>query len=259
MKSQELILDSGCRSRIVCDKVSSVGLHDVPLKTCVNAYNSVSPVIRQSVAEISMLDKRGVSHVLNLGDCLHVPHHSRTLLRVSALGQKGAKVVFEDTCDLRSSDNVSFPFVRMNGLYVTKVSSIFSAIFSSTPKVNPDLWHCRLGHNIEHDDQKLIELVEGIKLHHSSFSGCFCDIFAENQLNRKSLSSIVTSRKSSKMQMVYSDVRVSIETTFLGGHWYVVSFIDSYNRFACTYFMKHKWEALEKFGQSGMDEGVPET
>ena len=76
-----------------------------------NANNSVSPVKGQGVAKISLLNKRGVSHVLNLGDCLYVPDQSRNLLSVSALGQKGAKVVFDDTCKLRCSDKVSFPFV----------------------------------------------------------------------------------------------------------------------------------------------------
>ena len=62
-----------------------------------NANNSVSPVKGQSVAKISLLDKQRVSHVLNLSDCLYVSDHSRYLLSVSALGQKGAKVVFDDT------------------------------------------------------------------------------------------------------------------------------------------------------------------
>ena len=33
--------------------------------------------------------------MLNLCDCLCVPDHSRNLLSVSELGQKGAKVVFD--------------------------------------------------------------------------------------------------------------------------------------------------------------------
>ena len=62
-----------------------------------NANNSVSLMEVQGVAKSSLLDKRGVSHVLNLSDCLYVLDHSRNLLSVSALGQKGAKVVFDDT------------------------------------------------------------------------------------------------------------------------------------------------------------------
>ena len=50
-----------------------------------------------------------------------------------------------------------------------------------------------------------------------------------------------------------------METTYLGGHRYVVSFIDSYSRFARVYFMKHKSEVLEKFRQFCIDEGVPKT
>ena len=67
-KSKELIFDSGCTSHIFCDKDFFVELHDVSSKICVNANNSVSAVKGQSVAKISLLDKRSVSHVLNLSD-----------------------------------------------------------------------------------------------------------------------------------------------------------------------------------------------
>ena len=66
-------------------------------------------------------------------------------------------------------------------------------------------------------------------------------------------------RKSSKLELVYFDVRGPMETTFLGGHRYVVSFIDSYSRFARAYFMKHKSEVGKKFRQFCVDEGVPQT
>ena len=63
-KSKQLILDSSFKSHIVCDKDFFVELHDVSSKICVNANNSVSPVKGQDV-KISLLDKRGLSHVLN--------------------------------------------------------------------------------------------------------------------------------------------------------------------------------------------------
>ena len=96
-----------------------------------------------------------------------------------------------------------------------------------------------------------------MKLQNSSFSESFCDICAANKLNRKPPSSKMALRKSSKLELVYSDVRGRMETTSLGGHRYVVSFIDSYSRFARAYFMKHKSEVLEKFRQFCIDEGVP--
>ena len=101
-------MDSGCTSHIFCDKDFFVELHDVSSKNCANAKNSVSSVKGQGIAKISLLDKQGVSHVLNLNDCLHVPDHSQNLLSVSSLGQKGAKVVFDDICELRCSDKVLF-------------------------------------------------------------------------------------------------------------------------------------------------------
>ena len=128
-------MDSGCTSHIFCDKDFFVELHDVSSKICVNANNSVSPVKGQGVAKISLLDKRGVSHVLNLSDCPYVLDRSRNLLSVSALGQKGAKVVFDDACEFRCSDKISFPFVQENGLYVTKVFQFVLQAFLSRVKL----------------------------------------------------------------------------------------------------------------------------
>ena len=175
---------------------------------------------------------------------------------MSALGQMGAKIVFDDTCELRCSDKVSFPFVQRIGLYVTKAFSVCSSNFSSTCKVDLDLWHCRLGQNSKRDVQKLSKSVQGMKLHNSRFSESFCDICGANKLNRKPPSSKITLRKSSKLELVYSDVRGPMETTSLGGHRYNVSFIDSYSRFARAYFIKHKSEVLKKFRQFSIDEGV---
>ena len=66
-------------------------------------------------------------------------------------------------------------------------------------------------------------------------------------------------RKSSKLKLIYFDVRGPIETTSLGGHRYVVSSIDSYSRFDRAYFIKHKSEVLEKLRQFCIDEAVLKT
>ena len=257
-ESNELILDSSCISHIICDNDFFVEVM-MFFRKFVWMQISVSPVKGQSVAKIFLLDKRGASHVLNLSGCFYVPDHSRNLLFLSAFGQKGAKVVFDDTCQLRCSDEVPFPFVQRNGLYVTKAFSVCSSIFSSRCRVDLDLWHCRLGHNNKSDVGKLSKSVQKRKWHISSFSESFCDICAANKLNRKPTSSMMALRKSSKLELVLSDVRGPMETTPLGGHRYVVSFIDSYSRFVRAYFMKHKSEVLEKFRQFCIDEGVLKT
>ena len=77
----------------------------------------------------------------------------------------------------------------------------------------------------------------------------FCDVCAENKINRMPASSKITLRRPSKLELVYSDDRGSMETTFLDGQCYVVSFNDSYSRFACAYFMKNMSVLLEKFRQ----------
>ena len=50
-----------------------------------------------------------------------------------------------------------------------------------------------------------------------------------------------------------------METTSLGGHRYVVSFIWQHSRLARAYFIKHKSEVLQKCRQFCFDEFVPRT
>ena len=151
---------------------------------------------------------------------------------------------------------VNFSCQRI-GLYVTEAFLVCSSNFSSTCKVDLDLWNCRLSHNNKRDVQKLSRSVQGMKLHGSSSSESFYDICAANKLNRKPPSSKLPLRKSSKLELVYSYVRVPMQTTPLGGHRYVVSFIDSYSRFARAFYIKHKSDVLEKFRHFCFDEGVP--
>ena len=61
-------------------------------------------LIKGKVLRKFVLEKRRVSHILKLIDCLCVPDHSRILLTVSALDQWGAKVLFHDTCEIHCSD-----------------------------------------------------------------------------------------------------------------------------------------------------------
>ena len=96
-----------------------------------------------------------------------------------------------------------------------------------------------------------------MKLHNSSFSESFRDVGAANKLNKKPPSSKMALRKCSKMELVYFDVRGQVETTSLGGHRYVVNFIDSYSRFARAYFRKHNSKVLEKFRPFCIDEVIP--
>ena len=116
-----------------------------------------------------------------------------------------------------------------------------------------------MGLNNRRDVEKITKSVQGMKLHNSSFWESFCGLCAGNKLNRKPPSSKMASRKSSKVELVYSYVRGPMEFTSLGGYRYVMHFIDSYSRFARAYFMKHKSEGLEEFRQFCIDEVVPKT
>ena len=156
---------------------------------------------------------------------------------------------------------IKFPFLLLKRMVCTwlKLFQFGRQCFSSIPKTDLDLWHCRLEQKIRRGVQKLSKLFGGVKLHISIFFEFSCDICAKNTLNCKALSSEIVSRKSFKFELVNSVVRVLMEASSLGGHRYVVSFIDSYNRFARAYLMKHKSEVLKKIRQFCFDEGIHRT
>ena len=83
----------------------------------------------------------------------------------------------------------------------------------------------------------------------SSFSESFCDICAANKLDRKPPSPKMALRRFSTSELAHSDVRGPMKITYLGGHRYAMSFIDSCSRFVRAYFIDHKSEVLEKFRQ----------
>ena len=54
-------------------------------------------------------------------------------------------------------------------------------------------------------------------------------------------------KKSSKLDLVFTDILGPMPTTSLGGNRYAISFTDSYSRYSAVYFLKSKEECLDKF------------
>ena len=91
--------------------IFSVEVHDVSLKVCVNAFDTVWPAKKQGVAKLFLLNKQVVSRVLTMIDFLYVPEHPRSLLSLSNFVHKCARALFDDFCEFRCCDEVSFLFV----------------------------------------------------------------------------------------------------------------------------------------------------
>ena len=139
-----------------------------------------------------------------LSDYLYVPDHWRSFLGVSALGQKGENVVFDDICELRCFDEIPFPFVQKKDLYVTKVISFCFLMFPSTPQVDLGFWNCKLGNNRKSDVQNYRNA--GKEMNNSFFYLVFCNNCAKN-LNGNHPISKTAARKCSNWENFYSDVR----------------------------------------------------
>ena len=128
-----------------------------------------------------------------------------------------------------------------------QLSIIVHQILSYSNKENLDLWHCRMEHNNKKVVLKLSKSVEGMKLIDSNVPDCFCDICAEIKMHHKPSNSKGLLENVLSWNWIFSMFVVQLETTSLGCQRYVVSFIDSYSRFARAYLMKNKWQVLDKF------------
>ena len=63
--------------------------------------------------------------------------------------------------------------------------------------------------------------------------------------------------KSSKLDLVFTDVLGPMPTTSLDGNRYAISFTDSYSRYSVVYFLKSKDECLDKIKNACAQMGVP--
>ena len=111
-----------------------------------------------------------------------------------------------------------------------------------------DLWHQRLGHVSEQRLNEMVrkEMASGITVPRTTKLS-FCEGCIEGKMQRKPFTSVGEIRSTRKLQLVHSDVCGPMNTDSNGGRRYFVTFIDDYSRCCKVYFMRRKWEVLEKF------------
>ena len=88
----------------------------------------------------------------------------------------------------------------------------------------------------------MFEGLPTIKTFGKIFKGCIVSKHPEHKFDWGK-----ESHAKSIMGMIYSDIIGPIPTTSMSGSWYVLTFIYDFSRYTWVFFLKKKYEVLERF------------
>ena len=88
----------------------------------------------------------------------------------------------------------------------------------------------------------MVEGLSGIKTFKGICKGCIVGKHPEHKFDRGN-----ESRASSILVLNHSEIRGPIPTTSMNGSRYVLTFLDDFSRYTWVFFIKQKYEVLEKF------------
>ena len=137
---------------------------------------------------------------------------------------------------------------RRNNLYYfqgnTFIGSTSTVSGRNTDSEATKLWHMRLGHTGEKTLQTLVN--QGLLKGANSCKLEFCENYVLGKQTRVKFGSAIHDIKEI-LDHVHNNVWGPTKTTFLGGMYYFVTFVDDYSRKVWVYLMKNKNKVLGTF------------
>ena len=88
----------------------------------------------------------------------------------------------------------------------------------------------------------MVEGLPAIKTSEGICKGCIVGKHSEHKFDGGK-----ASHASSILELIHSDINGPIPTTSMNGSRYVLTFIDDFSRYLWVFFIKKKYEFLEKF------------
>jgi len=187
-----------------------------------------------------------------LSNVLYVPKLACNLFSVRAAVSRGNIVQFgHSRCWIRGSHrkllgmgSLVDKLYQLDCIPVSKEQA--SVALEQQKQLN--LWHQRFGHLNEKQLKDIVrnELVAGVSIPRTA-NLTFCEACVKGKLSRKPFKPVGEIQSTRKLQLVHSDVCGPMHTESIGGRKYFVTFIDDYTRCCSVYFLRHKYEVLEKF------------
>lgn len=243
-------IDSGCTSHMCNEEqmfkeLSSI---DSEVKLANNESTRIIGVGKVSIPVDTGHDKREV----DITRVMYVPDLRTNLLSVSAITDRGYKVIFreKDAIVVDKKNKVCTRADRIGNLYYVRQcrDAINNVEISNSSKKAIDIWHERLGHVNERDLKVMLKsgLVHGMKFNDSEKLS-ECEVCAREKLTSKPFPTGDKERTRELLEIVHTDICGPMRHASVGGKKYFVTFIDNKSRWCEVYFIKNKSEVLEVF------------
>ena len=202
-----------------------------------------------------VLGKDDIETELQLNNVIYAPNMSTNLFSLMAAYDKGYETRITPGYGLRifHGETLIAAAVRdQGGLFRLKTTIDSHAMMATqvpetTPELDINIWHKRMGHLGEDNVRRLAKMVEGMKIKARTTVGV-CEPCLEGKQTRQPSHKPAT-RASEPLELIHSDLCGPIDPTTYGGTNYYVLFTDDFTRMSHIYPLKGKTsvEVLEKF------------
>ena len=172
--------------------------------------------------------------------------------QLPTLTRIGLSVTFSNAhCHVKNKGQLVCRGTLINNLYHLDVYSPLNSKGKdfheqATVAVDLSIWHKRFAHV---DPATILSMnandsAIGLNLKKQDFS-CTACIYGKG--HRQQIPKVRSTKSTSILELIHSDVNGPIEVSSLGGSKYFITFIDDYSKWITTYTMKTKSESLNCF------------
>jgi hypothetical protein len=204
---------------------------------------------------LTVLGKDDVETELQLNNVIYAPNMSSNLFSLMAAYDRGYETRITPGYGLRifHGETLVAAAVRdKGGLFRLKTTTdshamVATQVPETTPELDINIWHKRMGHLGEDNVRRLAKMVEGMGIKSRTTVGV-CEPCLEGKQTRQPSHKPAT-RASEPLELIHSDLCGPIDPTTYGGTNYYVLFTDDFTRMTHIYPLKKKSSAdvLEKF------------
>lgn len=247
---QDFYLDSGASVHMTTDvNMIQNASYSPSIKEIMAANQSAMPVLCTGDVNIRTVTP-SYKYEVTLKDVMCVPNLTTNLISISQLIKNGNNVEFKEKCCYvyNREGNLVAVANQEDGVYKLLMEHKQCLFTSSTPSVNSEVWHRRLGHlNINDQNKMKNGAVMGITYTDKShINKSTCTVCCEGKQSRLPFGHSGT-RSNETLGVIHGDVCGPMETTSIGGSRYFVIFVDDFTRMAFVYFLKAKSEVFMYF------------
>ena len=204
---------------------------------------------------LTILGKDDIETELKLNDVIYAPNMTSNLFSLAATYDRGFETRITPGYGLRifHRETLVATTVRVHGglFRLRTTTDSYTIVARQAPETTPELdiniWHRRMGHLGEDYVRKLARMADGVEIKVRTTVGV-CEPCLEGKQHRQPSHKLAT-RAKEPLELIHSDLCGPIDPTTYGGTNYYLLFTDDYTRMTRIYLLKKKSSAcvLEKF------------